>query len=203
MKEFWNARYEESDYAYGTEPNRFFESQIRKLPVGKALFPAEGEGRNAVFAATLGWEVVAFDLSEAGKVKALKLAKTRGVSITYEVATLQEFESEKESFDSLVLVFAHFPSQFRKSFHQKLTTFLKPGGTLILEGFSKKHFAYNSVNERAGGPKDPAMLFSKEELEEDFDGFEIQLLEEVEVELQEGNYHLGESAVIRLVARKK
>lgn len=203
MKEFWNARYQESDYAYGTEPNRFFESQIRTLPIGKALFPAEGEGRNAVFAASLGWEVVAFDLSEAGKAKALKLADARQVTITYEVATLQEFEAEKESFDALVLIFAHFPSQLRKAFHQKLTTFLKPGGTLILEGFSKKHAAFNSVNEKAGGPKDPAMLFSKQELEEDFDGFDIQLLEEAEVELQEGNYHLGKSAVIRLIARKK
>ncbi|MBS4071882.1 MAG: class I SAM-dependent methyltransferase [Algoriphagus sp.] len=203
MKEFWNTRYQERDYAYGTEPNRFFETEIRKIPIGKALFPAEGEGRNAVFAASLGWGVVAFDLSEAGKTKALKLADARGVSITYEVATLQEFEAEKEGFDALVLVFAHFPNPLRKTFHQKLITFLKPGGIVILVGFSKKHAAFNSVNEQAGGPKDPAMLFSKQELEGDFDGFDIQLLEEAEVDLQEGNYHLGKSAVIRLVARKK
>lgn len=202
MKEFWNFRYQERAYVYGIEPNRFFESEIQKVPVGKGLFPAEGEGRNAVFAASLGWEVVAFDQSEAGKAKALKLADVRGVSITYEMATLQEFEAEKESFDALVLVFAHFSNPLRKSFHQKLASFLKPGGTVILEGFSKKHTALSLVNEKAGGPKDPAMLFSIEEIMGDFEGFSIVVLEETEVELQEGVYHVGKSAVIRLVAKK-
>jgi cyclopropane fatty-acyl-phospholipid synthase-like methyltransferase len=203
MKEFWNSRYQESDYAYGTEPNLFFESELRKLPKGKALFPAEGEGRNAVFAASLGWEVVAFDQSEAGKDKALKLAEQKAVSIRYEVASLEEFSGEKESVDSLILIFAHFPAPLRKAYHQKLASFLKPGGVLILEGFSKKHAEFNSVNEKAGGPKDPKMLFSKEELLEDFEGFESMILEEAEVELEEGQYHVGQSAVIRLLATKK
>jgi len=203
MKEFWNSRYQESDYAYGTEPNLFFESELRKLPIGKALFPAEGEGRNAVFAASLGWEVVAFDQSEAGKDKALKLAQKKAVSIRYEVASLEEFSGENESFDALVLIFAHFPAALRKAFHQKLASYLKPGGVLILEGFSKKHTEFNSVNEKAGGPKDPTMLFSKEELLEDFEGFDSVILEEAEVELKEGLYHVGKSAVIRFLATKK
>lgn len=202
MKEFWNSRYRESDYAYGTEPNRFFESEIRKLKVGKVLFPAEGEGRNAVFAASLGWDVLAFDQSEAGKEKAIQLAKGREVTISYEVASVEDFVCEKESVDALVLIFAHFPAHFRIRFHQKLISFLKPGGVVILEGFAKNHAFFQAANEKAGGPKDPSMLFSKEELEEDFAGFSFLVLEERESELEEGLYHVGKSAVIRLVAKK-
>jgi hypothetical protein len=203
MKEFWNLRYAESEFAYGTEPNLFFRESIQNLPVGKILFPAEGEGRNAVYAATLCWEVVAFDQSEAGKEKAMMLSSQKGVDLTYEVCSLEQFQAEESSFDCLVLIFAHFPAHLRKGFHRKLGSFLKPGGTLILEGFSKNHIRFNSVNEKAGGPKDPTMLFSKDELEDDFSGFSIGLLEEVETELEEGLYHVGKSSVIRMLAVKK
>ena len=203
MKEFWNARYSESEFAYGTEPNAFFKATIQSLPVGRILFPAEGEGRNAVYAASLGWDVVAFDQSEAGKEKAIMLSQEKGVKIDYQVVTLEEFQVEDSSFDALVLVFAHFPSALRKKYHQGLASFLKPGGKLILEGFAKDHIRFNSVNENAGGPKDPTMLFSKEELEADFSGFSIVLLEEKVVELHEGLYHDGQSSVVRMIASKK
>lgn len=203
MKEFWNVRYAESEFAYGTEPNLFFKEAIQNLPTGKILFPAEGEGRNAVYAATLGWEVVAFDQSEAGKEKALMLSAQKGVTITYEVCFLEDFQADESGFDALVLIFAHFPGPLRKGFHRKLASFLKPGGILILEGFSKNHIKFNSVNEKAGGPKDPTMLFSKDELGDDFRGFSIGLLEEVETELEEGLFHVGKSSVIRMLAIKK
>ena len=203
MKEFWNARYAESEFAYGTEPNEFFKESIENLPLGKILFPAEGEGRNAVYAATLGWEVVAFDQSEAGKEKANKLSLQKGVKIDYQVASLEEFQAVEGNFDALALVFAHFPAALRKAYHQRLTKFLKPGGTLILEGFSKNHIQFNSVNEKAGGPKDPKMLFSIEELKDDFSEFSIVLLEEKVVGLHEGRYHEGQSSVVRMIATKK
>ncbi len=203
MKDFWNVRYSEEAYAYGTAPNVFFRDELKKLPPGKALFPAEGEGRNAVHAATCGWNVVAFDQSEAGKDKALQLAAEKGVEIDYEVTSLAEFEAQVESFDALVLIYAHFPEALRKAFHQKLSQMVKPGGFLLLEGFSKRHLEYNSVNERAGGPKEHSMLFSLEELAVDFSDFEIQFSEETTVQLNEGLYHVGESAVVRLVGIKK
>lgn len=202
MKEFWNNRYQEKEYAYGLEPNLFFKSELIKLIPGKALFPAEGEGRNAVFAAKSGWEVTAFDISEAGRNKAIQWAEKNQVHLDYQVASLEEFNSEADSFDLLVLIFAHFPPSVRKIYHQKLASFLKPGGVLILEAFSKKHSEFNSVNEKSGGPKDPAMLFSKEELLKDFEGFSIRILEESVVELEEGLYHVGKSSVIRIVAVK-
>lgn len=202
MKEFWNSRYSATDFAYGKEPNRFFAGEILKLKPGIALFPAEGEGRNAVFAAKLGWEVTAFDISEAGKSKALRLADEQNIRIKYEVLPLEEFDSEKESFDLIVLIFAHFPSEKRKAYHRHLIQFLRPGGIIILEGFSKVHIKFNSVNEKAGGPKDESMLFSKLELMEDFEGFEFLTCKEEIVSLEEGLYHSGESGVVRLFARK-
>ena len=203
MRDFWNVRYSEEAYAYGTAPNVFFRDELKKLSPGKALFPAEGEGRNAVYAATCGWNVVAFDQSEAGKEKALQLAAEKGVEIDYAVTSLAEFEAQEGSFDALILIYAHFPEDLRKAFHQKLSQMVKPGGVLLLEGFSKRHLAYNSVNERAGGPKELSMLFSLEELAADFSDFEFQFSEEATVQLNEGLYHVGESAVVRLVGVKK
>lgn len=202
MKEFWNERYASDDYAYGIEPNEFLASQLPGLKTGKILFPAEGEGRNAVFAAKLGWEVAAFDQSEEGKKKADALANSQQAQIDYQVADLNEIAYSTEIFDALVLIFAHFPAALRQSFHRKLLSFLKPSGILILEGFSKEHLKFNSINPLAGGPKDPSMLFSEEELISDLQGMEIVSLEEKEVILQEGLFHTGNSAVIRLVAKK-
>lgn len=202
MKEFWNTRYAEEEFVYGTEPNEFYRQEIQKLQPGKILFPAEGEGRNAVYAAILCWDAVAFDQSESAKIKAEKLAADRGVQIRYQVADLKNFEAKSESFDALVLIFAHFPAALRKEFHQKLIGYLKPGGTLILEGFSKSHIQFNSVNEKAGGPKDVSMLFSKEEMEADFADLTEIHVTELETELEEGRYHVGKSAVIRVVGKK-
>ncbi len=202
MKEFWNERYSAPEYAYGIAPNEFFARELASLKPGKILFPGEGEGRNAVYAAESGWEVSAFDLSESGKKKADQLAASKGVNLEYRVGNLTEISYPTESFDALVLIFAHFPASLREGFHRKLYSFLKPGGILILEGFSKDHLKFSSVNPLAGGPKDPSMLFSEEELRSDFKEMEILSLEEKEVELKEGLYHSGKSAVIRLVARK-
>ena len=203
MKEFWNTRYAEEGFAYGEQPNTFLQEQLNAIPaVGKALFAAEGEGRNGIFAANLGWDVTAFDLSESGKNKAMLFAEQNGVSINYFVDDLQNLHFQSESFDLLVLVYAHFPSKLKSEFHKKLALSLKPGGFVIFEAFSKSHLKYNSTNPKAGGPKDEEMLFSKEEIEHDFSDFEITLLEENIVNRNEGKYHNGESAVIQFVGRK-
>ena len=202
MKEFWNMRYSANEFAYGTLPNQYFAAQILGLQPGKALFPAEGEGRNAVFAAKNGWDVTAFDISEAGKAKAERLAKDAEVPINYEVVSVDQFSAEKEYFDLLVLIFAHFPEAKRQVFHRHLIQFLKPGGLLVMEAFSEAHIHFNSVNEKAGGPKDVSMLYSKDELMEDFIDLQLVELIETTVLLNEGRYHSGDSAVIRLLARK-
>ena len=202
MTEFWNNRYGATEFAYGETPNEFFKAQIEQLPKGTLLLPAEGEGRNGVFAATLGFDVNAFDLSEEGRKKALNLAIKHGVSLNYQVGTLETVAYPTECFDYLGLIYAHFPAPIKSAYHQKLTTYLKTGGIVIFEAFSKKHLAYQQKYPTVGGPQDVAMLFSIEEIEQDFPNFEIIKLEETEISLSEGIYHQGVGSVIRFIGKK-
>ncbi|MFO7822637.1 MAG: class I SAM-dependent methyltransferase [Cyclobacterium sp.] len=203
MKTFWNERYKSNEYVYGEAPNAFLAATLVKLKPGKILFPAEGEGRNAVFAARSGWEVVAFDWSEEGLKKATILAEKEKVHISYDLGSMEEIHYKAGSFDALALVFAHFPEDLRAAYHRKISSFLKPGGYLIIEGFSKAHLQFNAVNPKAGGPKNEGMLFSLEDIRSDFPEIEWELLEEVNESLEEGNYHVGEAALIRGFGRKK
>lgn len=173
------------------------------MPVGKILFPAEGEGRNAVYAATLGWDVFAFDISVEGRNKAIRLAEHNNVSIDYRVGELPTLNYREKQFDAIALIYAHFPPQIRSAYHKMLDTCLRKDGIIIFEAFSKKHLEYRLKNEKVGGPADLASLFSVEELQSDFRDYEIITLAEEEVELNEGLYHNGNGSVIRFVGRKK
>lgn len=200
MKEFWNQRYQQSDYAYGTEPNEYFREQLDRIsPPGKLLLPAEGEGRNAVYAARQGWEVSAFDLSEAGQQKAEQLAQRHGVQIDYQVAEFSELHFAPASFDAIGLVFAHFPADKKAAYFQQLVPYLRPGGRMIVEVFSKNNLRYRAQNPRIGGPPDLETLFSVEEIQQIFPSLTVVELAEVEVELREGLYHIGTGSVIRFV----
>ena len=198
----WNDRYSNDEFAYGEEPNNYLEEQLRKLNVGTILFPAEGEGRNAVFAAKLGWTVSAFDISIEGKNKAAKLAEKLNVVIDYQVGELQTLNFETEQFDVIALIYAHFPANIKSLYHKAFDKYLKEGGVIIFEAFSKKHIEYVTVNNKVGGPKDIASLFSIEEIKSDFANYEIIELAEKEVELNEGIFHNGKGSVIRFVGRK-
>ncbi len=202
MKEFWNERYSSEDFVYGEQPNDFLKEQLKTLSVGSILFPAEGEGRNAVYAAARGWTVSAFDQSSEAKKKAMRLAAQHNVTLSYEVGTPETLTYAPEQFDVLALIYAHFPADKKSAYHQTLSTYLRPGGTVIFEAFSKGHPDYQRRNPGVGGPKDLAMLFSTDELAADFAGFEVLQLAEQEVELQEGAFHQGTGSVIRLVGRK-
>ena len=197
MSEFWNQRYAAAEFAYGTEPNLFFKEQIEKLKPGKILFPAEGEGRNAVYAARLGWEVTAFDVSIQGKRKAGLLATENTVKINYMIAGYDDIYFDPETFDCIVLVYAHIDSDKREEYHHKMISFLKPGGFLLLEGFSKKQ-----INNNSGGPRDFRLLYSMTELESDFQNLSILKTEELDVELNEGQFHKGIASVVRVVGKK-
>jgi hypothetical protein len=202
MKEFWNTRYGETAFAYGEIPNEFFKAELEKLPKGALLLPAEGEGRNGVFAAALGFDVHAFDLSEEGRKKALTLASKHKVSLNYQVGMLEMVGYKEDYFDCLGLIYAHFPAPIKSAYHQKLGTYLKTGGIVIFEAFSKNHIAYQQKYPTVGGPQDLAMLFSMEEIKQDFPNFEILKLEETEVTLSEGIYHQGVGSVIRFIGKK-
>ncbi len=200
----WNDRYSKEEFAFGTEPNNYLKEQLEKLPdVGTILFPAEGEGRNAVFAASLGWTVSAFDISIEGKNKALRLAEAKNVAIDYQVGELQTLMYAAEQFDAIALIYAHFPAEIKSLYHRTFDKYLRTGGFVIFEAFSKNHFEYVSQNPSVGGPKDIASLFSIEELQSDFPQYEIIELVEKEIELNEGLFHVGKGSVIRFVGRKK
>ncbi len=195
--DFWNSRYAAIQFAYGTEPNRFYAEQLKNFKSGNILFPAEGEGRNAVYAAEKGFHVVAFDGSNEARKKALQLASDRNVMIDYRVSSFDDIEFAKNEFDLIVLIFVHFPPNKREGYHRKLIRFLKPGGSLILEGFSKEQIHFNS-----GGPKDLTMLFSEDELQSDFRDMKNIWVSSEKVILNEGLFHNGEASVIRFIGKK-
>ena len=199
----WDDRYSKKEFAYGKQPNNYLKEQLEKLEAGSILFPAEGEGRNAVYAAKLGWTVSAFDISVEGKNKAFLLAEDNNVIIDYQVGDLQTIDYYGEQFDAIALIYAHFPPDIKSIYHKTLDQYLRKNGLIIFEAFSKKHLDYISKNEKMGGPKEMGMLFSIEEIKSDFGNYEIIELVEKEIELSEGVFHKGKGSVIRFVGRKK
>lgn len=200
----WNERYKGDGFAFGKAPNEFFKDWLPRFSPGTILMPAEGEGRNGVYAATLGWKVTAFDLSEEGKTKATRLARENDVKLTYTVGDFADLQYDVSSFDAIGLIYAHFPAAQKSAFHQRLVSYLKPGGVVIFEAFGKGHLEYNARNPQVGGPREIDMLFSVEELKEDFNGLDF-LLEPSEraIYLNEGERHSGMGSVIRFVGTKK
>jgi SAM-dependent methyltransferase len=199
----WNGRYSIEEFVYGEQPNNYLKDQLEKLTAGKILFPAEGEGRNAVFAAKLGWTVSAFDISIEGQSKALRLAEINKVKVDYQVGELQSLNYHIEQFDAIALIYAHFPAAIKSIYHRTLDKYLRKGGVVIFEAFSKKHIDYISKDEKMGGPRDIASLFSLKEIKSDFVNYDFKELAETEIELTEGLYHNGKGSVIRFVAQKK
>jgi len=197
MSQFWDQRYFSDEYAYGREANAFFASQLETLSPGTILLPGEGEGRNAVYAASLGWKVEAFDLSSAGRAKAMALASEFGADISYHVSRMEDFLFLENQYDAVGLVFFHLAPTGREYLHRMVYEALKPGGTLILEGFHKDQLQHNS-----GGPKSPEMLFDEEMLASDFHMFHTRVLDRQEIVLTEGPFHQGPAEVIRFTGVK-
>lgn len=197
MRELWEKRYAEEEYAYGTEGNAFLIEQLSQLKPGKILFVCEGEGRNAVYAALAGWEVEAFDLSEEGRKKALKLAQEKGVTLEYQIGDAFLIDYPKEHFDVVALIYAHFPAEIREKIHQKTMTWIKPNGHIILEAFNPLQ-----LNNSSGGPKEMSMLYTADMMRKDFEGLSFEVLREEKTVLHEGKYHIGNADVTRVVAKK-
>jgi len=198
MTEFWNARYGEPGFAYGTEPNAFLVAQKNLLRPGmKALAVADGEGRNGVWLAQQGLEVLSVDASEVGLRKAQQLAADRGVKLRTDRVDLTAWSWPEQEFDVVAAIFVHFPPEVRARLHRRMFEALRPGGTLILEAFTPAQLSYKS-----GGPPVLEMLYTADMLRIDFAGAEILQIEECITDLEEGKYHRGPGAVVRLVLRR-
>lgn len=199
MEDIWNDRYNTDEYYFGTSPNEFFRTFIDSLPVGKILLPGAGEGRNAVYAADAGWEVDAFDFSSTAREKALRLAKEKKVDIHYSLQRAPAIDCKKDYYDVVAILFLHLPPAERKEFHRKIVECLKPqGGNLYMLAFSEEQQLSDQ-----GGQAESAGSYSKKELLQDFQGLQIDLLQEEEVELQEGRGHQGETRVVKLMAIRR
>jgi 2-polyprenyl-3-methyl-5-hydroxy-6-metoxy-1,4-benzoquinol methylase len=197
MQNQWDERYARQEYIYGTEPNKFLKEQLSLLKPGRILFPAEGEGRNAVFAASLGWETDAFDQSVEGQKKALKLATHKGVTINYFIQSLNDWNPEPDQYDCIALIFVHLPDGLRQQVHNAVVKALKPGGTLLLEAFT-----LNQLPRTSGGPKTAELLFLEEQITSDFKNLIFAEFAETQTTLEEGPLHQGVADVIQLTAFK-
>ncbi len=196
MKDKWNTRYSAEEYYFGKEPNEFFKIQIDKIQPGKALFIGDGEGRNSVYAAKLGWIVNCIDISEAGKEKAEKLANENNVEINYNVTDAIEYNYPKETYDAIVIIYFHFDEELREKFHKKLIDALKQNGIIIILVYEKEHLKLNT-----NGPSSLNLLYSLDNIVEDFIDLKFEhLLKEKNSRVKNGVPQ--EAIVIEFVGRK-
>jgi SAM-dependent methyltransferase len=193
----WDDRFSTEEYVYGTEPNVFFKEQLDKLKPGKLLLLGEGEGRNAVYAAKLNWEVDAFDFSDQARVKALKLAEREHVNINYTVTNLIDYKTGIKSYDAIAIIFFHLERPELVNIFLEAQKALRQGGIIISEVFS-----VSQIGNSSGGPKDPELLYTVNDFESMFKGLENVYLEECSIELDEGMLHQGKAKVIRYIGRK-
>lgn len=196
-KQMWNDRFSSDDYVYGTEPNRFLKDIIDTLKPGKIFFPAEGEGRNAVYCAKIGFQSDCFDQSDVARKKALALAEMNNVNIHYTLSDILDYNYPKDYYDYTGIFYLHIPQSLRTSFFKKIDNCLKPGGKVIIEVFSKIIYPDTHF-----GPPDIELRYELDEIKNYFQEYRFHILDQVDVVLQEGESHLGQANVIRVVAEK-
>jgi SAM-dependent methyltransferase len=187
----WDSRYSTDRFVFGEEPARFLVEQLHRLPRGKALCLAAGEGRNAVFLAQQGYQVLAVDISAKGLEKTKLLATARGVSVKTLVADLKTHDLGQNQWDLITNFYFHEPS-----IYTRIMPALKPGGMFVLENFSVDQLKTNRF-----GPKDPNRLVKPNSLLQLFSGYRIRYYEDTVVYIDEG-MHKGRGAVVRLLVQK-
>jgi len=201
MSEFerWDGRFAVPEYVFGTEPNAFLVAQKELLPKrGRALAVSDGEGRNGVWLAEQGLDVLSIDFSPAAQAKARALAQARGVTITTELVDLARFDWPEAAFDVVIDIFTQFfGPDGRAAKFAGIRKALKPDGLLLQQGYRPEQLAYAT-----GGPKEVENMYTRALLEREFAGFKRMRIEEYDVEMHEGSAHGGMSAVIDLVGWK-
>ena len=195
----WDDRYDTPDYVYGTEPNHFLVAARERLPeTGRVLCVADGEGRNGVWLARQGFDVLSIDISPNALAKAQRLAAAHGVTITTETADLTTWDWPQASFDAVVGIFIQpFGPAARRVLFDNIIAALKPNGVLLLEGYRTDQLAYGT-----GGPGQLENLYSKDQLRAELSALRIDSIDVYDREMGEGKQHMGLSALIDLVAVK-
>lgn len=193
----WDVRYADPEYAYGTEPNTYLRAVACQIPRGRVLCLAEGQGRNAVFLARQGYEVVAVDQSAVGLARASELAARAGVHITCVTADLADFVIEPNAWDGIVAIFMHLPPELRSRVYRAAALGLRPGGVIVLEAYSPRQLGRGT-----GGPPMEERLVPPAAVREGLAGLELVLVQEAEREIVEGLYHTGVGVTVQALARK-
>lgn len=196
----WNSRFSTNDFIFGTAPNEWLREQAQVWQHGqRVLCVADGEGRNSVWLAQQGLVVDAYDIAELGVAKARQFAQAQGVQVNYTVADCDAFDYGEARYDGVAAIFVQFADPaMRARLFAHIDRCLKPGGVLILHGYTPKQLEY-----KTGGPPFASHMYTEALLREAFAGFEVLALREYEAELTEGSQHKGRSALIGLVARKR
>ena len=190
----WDERYAVGGFAFGTEPNDFLRQEAHRIPQGRVLCLGEGEGRNAVYLAEQGYEVVGVDRSQVGMDKAQALAQSRGVFIETVVSYVEDFELTEGEWQGIISVFFHLPAELRRRVNESVVRGLAPGGILILEAYTPRQIEFGT-----GGPPELERLISLETLEEELRGLEFLVGRETEREVHEGRMHNGVGSVVQVV----
>lgn len=196
----WDDRYRGDDYLFGEAPNAFLTTQAARLPTGgSALALADGEGRNGVWLAQQGLEVLSVDSSAVAQEKARRLAAARGVELVLELADLETWPMPEGRFGVVAAIFIQFAGPaLRARLFEAIKRGLRPGGLLLLEGYRPEQLEY-----RTGGPPIAQNLYTEPMLRAAFADLEIVELASYDAVIREGVAHNGMSALIDLVARKR
>ncbi|MDH5572643.1 MAG: methyltransferase domain-containing protein [Gammaproteobacteria bacterium] len=194
----WDDRYSDKEYAYGKIANDFLQQTSSRIPAGRVLCLAEGEGRNAVFLAQQGYDVVAVDSSAVGLEKARLLATEMGVVIETIHADLADFDIGENRWQAIVSIFCHVPPAIRKKIHKSIFKGLVDNGVFILEAYTP-----DQIELGTGGPKDSALTMTRDILQKECTDLTIEYINEIERDINEGKYHTGKGAVVQLFAVKK
>jgi SAM-dependent methyltransferase len=198
---FWDRQYSAVEgYKYGTRPNAFLMAEAHRLPRhSRILVPGDGEGRNGVWLASQGHEVLTVDISEVGVARSRALAAESGVRVDTLVADLKTWAPPPGAFDAVVLMYLHMPAVMRTAVHRNVAAALRPGGLLLLEAFHPAQLGRSS-----GGPKEIDLLYSLEDVRADFSELLDEVSgEELEVLLDEGPGHQGMAMVTRYRGRAR
>ena len=197
----WDERYSQHESVYGLEPNDFLAEHTGRIPRGRVLCLAEGEGRNALHLARAGYEVLAVDLSRVGLEKAARRAEQAGVKIRTQLADLADFEIEPAHWQGIVSIWAHVPRDIRRTLHRKVVAGLAPGGVLILEAYTPRQLELGGKG--GPGPDQLDRFMSLAALRDELSGLKLEFAQETEREVNEGEFHRGRGAVVQVVAVKE
>lgn len=195
-RSYWNERYAERGTLWGAEANQFVVRYLSDLPPGRVLDLASGQGRNAVWLAARGHSVTAVDISDVAAKQAGEVAAEAGVEVDFVTADLLNWEPDQAAFDLVLLSYLQVPAELRRAVHDKAIRAVAPGGVV----FVIAHHLEN-LDQGVGGPPDPDVLFTEDQLAGDFADLDVEILERVlrHIETEEAG---GDAIDVAMLARK-